>query len=830
MSTLRDDLRYSIRTLSKTPAFTLTAALTIALGIGATTAIFSVVNAVLLRSLPYAEPDRLAFVQSDLAARNVNDFPLPPGDLPDLRRDVSAFEAVAAVVTNRTTFAIDDGDPAAVTTANVTANFFRTLKSRFLLGRDFVEEDAAVPPPQPEAGAAQQQGPPPPQLRMMVVLSHGFWQRAFGSDPDIVGRTFRLNQQQTAEVVGVLEPGFELLWPKASDIEPNPDLYVAMRVDFENASRVNVFLRVVGRLRPGATIAQAQEQANTIVADLRERFPIKETAGLRWRVEPMHAYVVAGVRPLLVALMGAVVFVLLIACANVANLMLVRSIQRERELVVRAALGGGRWTLLRQTLVESLLIAFAGAALGVGLAWVAIRVLITSGPQDLPRLEHVNLDPVVLGFTLGTSVLAALVFGIVPALRASRTDVADSLRTSGRSSSLSGAGRLMRNGVVVAEVALAFVLLVGSGLMIRSFSALQRAEPGFDAGGVLLVQIANQGRPTADERAALMQQMREGFARIPGVTAVSAASTVPLEGTASNVRWGTEAALTDPAQFQQADFRIIPGNYFEVMRTRLLEGRVFNEADNTSDPGIAIIDDVFARKAFPGTSAVGKRFLARTAGPEPDWYEVVGVVQHQRNESLSKDSRETMYMPDAHVGFGATDRWLLRTTGDPLAIVPAARNELRNIDRTLVIAAVQPLNALVDQSRAPTRFALMCIGVFAVLAAILASIGLYGVLATAVRQRTGEIGMRMALGATARDIFAVIVSQGVLLSAGGIVIGVLAAFWLTRLMTTLLVGVEPTDPTTFITIVASFQAIAALACCIPALRAARLQPAHALRE
>src|SRR5688572_1855212 len=449
MTTLLDDVRYSARTLRKSPAFTLTAVLTVALGIGACTEIFSVVNAVLLRSLPYAQPERLAFVQSDLTARDVNDYPMAAGDLPDLRAGITAFQDAASVITNRTVYTSDTGDPEYVVSANVTTNFFRTMGARFLRGRDFVDEDGTPvpPPPQVAPGAPPQPNAAPPVLPPFItIISHGFWQRRFGGDPAVIGQTFRLGQT-TGEIVGVLAPEFELLWPKASLIEPRPDIYLASRQDFANAPRGSVSLRVIGRLKPGATVAQAQEQANRVVADLRERFPVKEAAGLRWRIEPMHAYSVARVRPLLMALMGAVTFVLLIACANVANLLLVRGSQRERELTVRAALGSGRWPLMRQTLVESLVLSSWGAILGLGLAWVGTRALIRFGPEDLPRLDSVNLDGTVFGFTLLATVISGLAFGLIPALRASRVNVADTLRSSGRSAALAGLGRWLRQGV-----------------------------------------------------------------------------------------------------------------------------------------------------------------------------------------------------------------------------------------------------------------------------------------------------------------------------------------------------------------------------------------------
>jgi putative ABC transport system permease protein len=823
----------SLRALRSSPSFTITAIVTIALGIGASTAIFSVVNAVLLRPLPYRDPSRLVFVQGDLTARNVSDFPMAPGDLPDLRREGTHFSDIAAVFTGRQAFSTETGDPELIDIAGVTTNFLRTLGAQVVRGRDFVEADGIAPPapPPPTPGAAAPPAPQGPPPISMVILSHEFWQRRFGGDPNVVGTTFRMGQQ-TAEIVGVLAPGFELLWPKQSTIEPRPDVLSAMRVDFANASRINVFLRVVARLKPGVTLAQAQDQVNRLVETLRQQFPVKETAGLRWRVEPMHAYVVASVKPALLALMGAVTFVLLIACANVANLLLVRSSQRERELAVRAALGGRRVVLIRQMLTESLALAIGGGALGLALAWAGMRLLAVSGPDDLPRLDHVGLDPVVLGFAVLSTLVATVLFGVIPALRASRVSVAGVLRTTGRAGALSGAGRLLRNAVVVTEVALAFVLLIGSGLMVRSFIALQRAEPGFDPTGVLSLTLPNQGAGalTPEARQAQMRQIRERLTAIPSVTQVSAASPLPLEGAPSNVRWGTEAALTDPAKYQQADLRIVETGYFELMRTRLIEGRVFTEADSRPDSRLAVIDDVFARKAFPEGGAVGKRFLARTGGPEPDWFQVIGVVQQQRNGELARESRETMYVSDGEFGFGNTNRWVIRTSATPASIAQSVRSEIRQLDRSLVIADVQPLGVLVDQARAPTRFALACIALFAVIAAILASVGLYGVLSTTVRQRTAEIGVRMAFGASANSVFALVVRHGVGLSVAGIGVGILGALAMTRVMSTMLVGVGTNDPLTFLSIALLFLVIATLACWLPARRAAGLDPVTALRE
>jgi predicted permease len=829
MSSLRRDVGFAIRTLVKSPIFSLTALVTIALGIGATTAIFSVINTVLLQPLPYDNRERLAYVTGDLTARNVIDFPMAPADFADLVSTVKSFDEVAGLTTFQQALVDDRGEGRMIRMAGVTPNIFRTLGTRVALGRDFVAEDGAPlgPPPgaaPPAPGAAQ---PPPPPAT--TILSHEFWQQQFGGDTSIIGRTFPIGNQQ-AQVVGILEPSVELLWFEGSNIERRPEVYVTLRQNFAEGSRTNVFIRAIARLRAGETMASAQREVNTLVSDLRTRFPIKETAGVAWRVEPMHQYLVSNTKQSLWTLMGAVVFVLLIACANVANLLLVRTSQRERELAVRSALGGNRNTLLRQMMIESFVLAGIGATLGAGLAWAGIKVLTAIGPADLPRLDQVSIDPLVLGFTALAAGLAALVFGIVPAVRASKVDVADMLRaTGGRNASLSGAGKWLRNGVVTAEVALAFVLLVGSGLMIRSFMELQRADPGYNPANVLTFGLANVNEPTPEGRQAVTRRVDERLSAIPGVTAVASGNPLPLDNNQSNVRWGTEAALTNPALYQQADFRIITPDYFATMETALIDGRVFDEGDNV--PGLfrAVIDQVFAAKAFPGEKAVGKRFLARTGGPEPDWFEVIGVVRHQRSVSLAADGRETMYVPEAFVGFGANS-WVIRTTGNASGLMPSVRAAIRDINPRYVVNDLREFEVLVDRAQAPTRFALICIGAFAVVAAVLAGIGLYGVLSTLVRQRTAEIGVRMAFGASGGSILKMVAGQGLTLSALGIGVGLVAAFAVTRVMSSMLVGVSPTDPITFGAISLFFLAVTALACWIPARRAARMDPVVALRD
>lgn len=828
MASFRRDLAHGARTLRKSPGFATTAILTIALGIGATTAIFSVVNTVLLRPLPYAEPDRLVLIQNDLSARNVIDFPIAPADFNDIREQGTLFESVAGIVTFRQAFTAEGADPIQIKAAGVTTNFLATLGLRTILGRGFIEADGAVAAPPPSGAPATQVLP---QANAMVVLTHGFWRRQYGGDSSVIGRTMRLGGQVGA-IVGVLEPGVRFLWPAANGIEPDPDYLVAMRFNFANespAARMNVFVRAVARLKPATGLEQARAQIQVINQDLLRRFPLKVTAGVRLRVEPMRQDLVNEIKPGLLALMGAVVFVLLIACANVANLLLVRSAQRERELVVRAALGASRADLIRQMLAESLLIAGGGAVLGVGLAFGGLGLLRAFAPPHLPRIAEVNIDVIVLAFTMLMALLSAVVFGVLPALRASRPDAGAALRTATRTGGLA-AGRALRNGVVVAEVALAFVLLVGSGLMVRSMMALYRAYPGFDPHGILTFQALPTGLNNPGLRQSFARDLRSRLQALPGVLAVAAGNPLPLDGEINNARWGTAEAVADPAKFQQTDVHFVQVGYFEVLKTRLLEGRVFTEADNDTNRTAIVIDRVMAAKAYPGQSAVGQRLLVRLRSSEPEWLDIIGVVEHQRNVSLAADGREAIFVPEGFVGFGPANRWMVRTSGDPMDLANAVRGEVRRFSPGTPVSGVQPMTALIDRSMAPTRFALVAIGTFGAVAAILAVVGLYGVLSTTVRQRTAEIGIRMVFGAEQGSIFRLVVGQGLRLSAAGIVAGLVAALALTRVMTSMLVGVRPTDPATLAGIAALFIVVAAVACFVPARRAAGLDPAAALRE
>jgi len=838
---VRKDVVYALRSLRQHRAFALTAMLTLALGIGASTAIFSVVNAVLLRPLPYADADRLVLIWGDMRARKVNDFPFSPGNYQDLKNQNTVFQDVAALTPGNQALTVPGEPPEQVKAMGVTPNLLPVLGARVAIGRGFTDADAVAPPPpppppQPAPGqppAAAQAAPPPPRPPAMIILNHAYWQRRFGSDPKVVGTTVDVGGGP-ATIVGVLAPGFEVLFPPNTNIEPNPDIVAAMRINYETAPRNNVFMRLVGRLKPGVTMVAAGQDVERIAADLSARFPIMKTADTHYRVEPMHEDLVKDVRPAIFALMGAVTFVLLIACANVANLLLVRAAARERELAIRAALGSSPWRIVRQLLSESVVLAIGGALLGLALAWAGIKLLIALAPTNLPRLGDVTIDPWVLGFATLSALVAAALFGVVPALRASRPDLADVLRASGRTPGLGG-GRLLRNGVVIAEVALSFVLLIGGGLMVRSFIALARTNPGFDSRGLLTFNVPLRGGRNQDENAAYVRQLHDRLAALPGVKSATAVFPLPLTGIQINSRWGKEEAATDPTKFQQANLHIVAPGYFEAMGTRLIAGRTYTEADNRGDFMGIVIDETMAKKAFPGESAIGKRLYIRSRGNEPEWHEVIGVVEHQRHESLTSEGREAIFLTDGFFGHANVNYWAVRLncvvgqTCDPTRLAPQVRKVVNDFDPKVPISEIRSMQAIVDKAMTPTRFALVLIGIFAGVAALLACVGLYGVLSTAVRQRTAEIGVRMAFGATNRKIFGLVIGDGMKLSVVGLVVGLVAAFWLTRAMTTMLVGVQPTDPLTFAAILVLFLVIAVVACWIPARRAASLDPTSALR-
>jgi putative ABC transport system permease protein len=827
-----NDFSYAFRTLRNSPIFTITVVMTIALAIGASTAIFSVTNGVLLRKLPYKDPERLVLVRGDLQKRNVKDFPLSSADFLDLRNGANNnFEDFAAVQTFRFTLPGLDGTPERVPAAAVSINFFQMMGGSIIAGRNFQESDGTpqqAPPAAPGGNGPAANAPPP--LPNMVILSNEYFQQRLGGDRSMIGKTLPVSAAfgPPPIIVGVLAPGFQLLFPPKANIEQFPSLWIAGRIAYDAANRNNVQWRVIGRLKPGVSMVQAQAETEAIVQKIRDENTIAKTAGQFFQLVPMKQHLVDEVRPAILALMGAVILLLLIACANVANLMLVRASARERELAVRAALGAGWWQLVRQTLAEAIVIAALGTVIGLGLAYLGIRQLLWIAPENLPRLNAIGIDWQVLAFSILAGLLSAVLFGVVPALRTAKPNLMQTLRAAGRTGALSAAG--LRNAVVVVEVALAFVLLIGSGLMFRTFLNIQRVNLGFEPRGLLTFQLLGNIANSPPEAAVFKRQLREQLNAIPGVKTVTASFPLPLAGGFSPVRWGGAEAQNDAGKFQAADLQIVLPGYFEAMGTKLMAGRTFTEEDSAPDRNLLIVDDALAAKAFPNESAIGKRILFRVRTPEAQWGEIIGVVAHQRNTSLIEPGREQLYVTDGYVNHGAASWWALRTDGDPAALASTVREVVRKQGKETFINQLQSMDSRVVQAQAQTRFSLLLIGVFSTIAALLAGVGLYGVLATMVRQRTAEIGVRMALGAAPSRIFRLMVGKGLSLSAIGIVIGVVGAFALTRVLASMLVEVKPTDTFTFLSVAGLFLFIAVMASWIPALRAAGLDPTTALRN
>ena len=805
------DLRHAARALRKYPVFAAAIVTTVALGVGANTGIFAVADAVLLRPLPYPDAARLVLACRDMPRRNIRDYPMSSADFLDLHQELSGTledSAAAEAATENMVMARPDGTPEQVHVERVTPNFLRLMGAPVILGRGFEDQEIAS-----DAGAP-------------AILSHEFWQRHYNGDRAILGRTI---PSQNAVVVGVLRPHFELLLPPSYNLARTPDIWIASRLDA--AQRTVGHLRSIGRLRQGVTLAQAQKRADEVGAEFERNFPVKRASGVAIRLEPMQKYLTAEGRPAILALLGAAVFLWLIACANGANLMLVHASLRDREFAVRASLGGSRQRILRQTLTEGAALAALGTVLGVGLAWAAVGGLLKIAPKNpglasLPRLNLVSLDARALTFSMLVGAAAAMILGLVPAFRALRRDLVEALRATGRTGD-DPRGARFRNVVVTAEIALSFVLLVGSGLLFRSFLALQHIDPGYDPRGILTFRLTGfRGRP--EDRVAFVREVQNRLTAIPGVRSATAARSLPLNGVFYALRWGDAEALADPKK--SADFQAVLPGYFETLHTPVIAGRTFTEEDNAPGKNVAVIDAALAAKAFPNESAVGKRILVSVRAPSPEWVRIIGVVAHQRSTSLAQSGREQIYLTSGFLGNYLLEQWALQTDGDALAVSQQVHTEIAKFSRNLLIDEMQPMEVFVERAEAGTVFVLLLLALFGSVAVSLAGVGLYGVLATVVQRRAAEIGIRMALGAAPRTIFGLVVGKGLVLGGLGIALGVGGACVLTPRLQVMLVGVRPIDPVTLGAVAGLFLILAALASWLPARRAAGIHPAEALRE
>ncbi|HET9985181.1 MAG TPA: ABC transporter permease [Longimicrobiales bacterium] len=806
-SDLRQDVRHAVRSLRKAPGFTLVAAFTLALGIGATTAIYTVVDAVLLRGLGVADPERLVVLWE--MDRDPEPNRVAPANFFDWEAQARSFSSMAYFVQwpmNLT----GSGEPQEVQAQLVSADFFRTLGARPLLGRDFRPEDGGT-----GDVARYTQGD-------VVVLSHALWRSRFGGDPSILGETIRVDDQPRT-VVGVMGPDFRVL-------DKKPDLWIPLSLPRRDRESLGRFLTGVARLKPGVPLERAADEMSAIARRLEEAYPAYDT-GWGIKVVPWRDQVVGPVRPALLVLLGAVGMLLLIACTNVANLLLGRASARRTEIVVRLSLGATRGRLVRQLLTESVALSLVGGGIGVAAAALGTRALVRSLPASvqLPRLDAVAVDGRVLAFALGVTLLTGVLFGLAPALAASRTDLQGTLRDAARGTT-GGRGALrLRGGLVVAEVALALMLLVGAGLLLRSFQKLQQVDTGMRAEGVLTLRmgLGSDAYDSDDAMRGFLARLLPGLRALPGVRAAGTIWFLPLSGDRSN----TAAYRPDrpkPAAGQEpsADIRVVGGDYFRAQGIRILRGRGFDARDHARSATTFVINEALAREHFPGEDPIGKRMAY-------EWDdlivgEIVGVVEDTRDAGVAEPPAPAIYRAFAQ----APSRLLnvvIRTAGDPMTLAGPAREVVRRLDPNLPVASVRSMESVVSEATARPRLSGYLLGAFAAIALLLAAIGLYGVISYGVAQRRGEIGVRVALGAARGDIVGLIVRQGMTVTAAGLALGLAGALALTRLLRSLLFGVTTTDALTFAAVPLLLVTVALVASYLPASRAARQDPATALR-
>ena len=801
MEALLQDLKYGFRVLRKSPGFALMAVLALALGIGANSAIFSVVNGVLLRPLPFSEPSRLVWVfdtQPQLATA--------PSSLPDVfdwKDQNQSFEHLAAFISGGAF--LDGGEQTEVVAgALADADLFPLLKVDPILGRTFTSEENK------------------PGDTRVVILSHKLWLRHFNADTSIVGQTIPLSGRSFT-VIGVMPAGFD--FPNHSEI------WRPLAMDRTKTDRGPHFLNVIARLKPGVTLEQSQAEMSTIAGQLAAAYPEKIT-GHGVKLQLLNEVLVGDMRTALFVMLGAVGFVLLIACANVANLLLARSASRQREFAIRTALGASRARVIKQLLTESVLLSLAGGAVGLLLGFLGVKGLISISPGDIPRSEDIGLDRWVAAFTLMISVVTGVVFGLAPALQVSKTDLNESLKEGGRTTSGVRHNRV-RSLLVVSEIALALVLLIGAGLMIRSFTRLTEVRPGFNSHNVLTTSVALLRARYPEERqvATIFQQLPLELAAVPGVQSVAGITELPLGGSDTSDAFAIEGR-PEPAPNERplVYYRVCTPNYFQTMGITQLAGRDFNERDTKTSPNVTVINEVFARSFFPGEDPLGKRL--RLQGQERDPLLIVGVVGNIRHQGLDLEPVPEAYVTHLQDPLNLNSRSMtlvIRTTSDPRAMTAALRDSALRIDKDLPIYNVKLMDEYLYQSLARRRFNTLLLEIFAVVALALAAVGIYGVISYSVSQRTHEFGVRMALGARPTAILGMVIRQGLALTLLGVALGVSSAFALTRFVSSLLYSISPTDPLTFVLIPLVLTGVAVAASLVPALRATKVDPMVALR-
>ncbi|HEU4585320.1 MAG TPA: ABC transporter permease [Gemmatimonadaceae bacterium] len=811
MDTLRQDIRQSFRRLGKQPGFTAVVLLTLALGIGANTAIFSVVNTVLLRPLPYREPSRLVTIQHHYPTLQL-DAPVSAPGFRTYHDDTRIFDAVS-VETSWSANLTGVGEPVRLRGGRVSGDFFRTLGVPAALGRALLPEDDA------------------PGREREVVISDGLWKRLFGAERSIVGRTISLNGEGYT-VVGVMPPSFRDFWSRDVEIwRPlalTPDNFVA-------DNYTNEWLNLTARLKPGVTVDQAVRDMRAFAEKLKRDNPGSFPEKWTLKVTSLNEIATGDIRPALLVLLGAVGFVLLIACANVANLLLARAAGRTKEVAIRAALGAERWHIIRQLLTESVVLSLIGGAVGLLLAYWSVRALVAVNPGNVPRVQEMGIDANVLLFTLIISVGTGLLFGVMPALQISRTDLQTTLREGGRGSS-DRSGQRVRRVLVVAEVALALTLLVGAGLLVRSSARLSGVDPGFDPNDVLTFSLSlpEIKYPTDTAINAFYDELFPAIAQVRGVRSVGATSVMPFGGGWSTGSFNVEGYQPPPdGNGPWGDIRIISPGFLETLKVPVLAGHVFTEQEARNPRPVVVVDEEFVRRFYKSPAdAIGKRIWRGSPTPNDStrFITIIGVVGHTKHEGLAADPRVQVYVP--YQQFGGMSRMdiAVRTTGDPTRYASAIRAAVNSVDKDEPIANLRTLDDLVSSSMGQRRLSMTLLGVFAGIALLLASVGIYGVMAYSVVQRTREMGLRMALGAKQSDVLALVLRQGMTLVLAGVAIGVVCALIITRVMASQLYSVRPTDPVTFVSVAVILASIALVATLVPAWRATMVDPTVALRE
>ena len=804
MAGFLQDIRFGLRTLRKSPGFTVVAALTIALGIGANSAIFSVINGVLLKPLPYSQPDRLVRVFT--SSQTFPEFPLSPADFLDYRDQNRVFQDLALFVRDDLQFSANER-PERLTGMRVSYGFFRLLGWNPILGRTFAAS-AELPGNERE-----------------VILSHGVWKSRFSSDPGVIGRTVDLSGRAFT-IVGVMPPGLQHVGGAYHSLPhgDNVEVWWPLTLDRAKAQRSSHFLNGIARLAPDVTIERANSEMNAIAVRLEKTYP-NSNKDWRIRLVPLRKEIVGKAEPLLLVLLGAVGFVLLIACVNVANLLLARSAAREREIAVRAALGAGRVRLVRQMLTECMVIALMGGALGVVFAIWGVDALAAFSAGKLPRMQMVGVDARMFGFTLAATVLTGLIFGLVPAFQLSKATLHESLKEGGRGSTTGMRQNRLRGALVIAELALAVVLLTGAGLLMRTFLNLARVAPGFNPSNVITMGLDLPRARYADDKlkARFYQRLLERIQTQPGVRAAGITSDLPWTGYDENTGFDIPGRSSAENAENHARYHFISPDYFRSIGVPLIAGRYFTEHDNADAPPVLLINQSMARRFWPKEDATGK--------PLDLWgkhVKVVGIVGDVKDSPATAGAEPAFYWPIAQNIFG--EMYLTaRADSNPSALVGAVRRELAALDKDLPIADIRTLEDICATAVSGPRLALMLVGIFAGLALVLATIGIYGVMSYLVSQRVHEIGVRMALGAQWSDVLRLVVGHGLKLALAGVAAGLIAALSLRSMMSSLLYGVTATDPATLAGVALVLVAVAGVACYVPARRASRVDPMIALR-